>query len=109
MKAKRSPKKNARAKKPRNRQQRYALRLFITGLTPRSVRAVANIKAVCEKHFDGQYRLDIVDLYQQPALSKIEQIVAAPTLIKTKPLPVRRFVGDLSDTKRLLAALNVEK
>ncbi len=87
----------------------YALRLFVTGVTPNSTRAIANLKAVCEKYFPDHYKLEIVDLYQQPELSKGEQLVVAPTLVKLSPLPERRLVGDLSDEERLLAGLDCPK
>lgn len=86
----------------------YHLSLFIAGATPRSMRAVANLKKICTEHLDGNYTLDVVDLYQQPELAEGEQIIAVPTLIKKAPLPVRRVLGDLSDTARVLAALDLE-
>src|SRR5512146_2235887 len=79
--------------------QEYVLRLYVTGATPQSVRALANIKRICEEYLDGSYRLDVIDLYQQPQLARAAQIVAAPTLIKQTPLPVRRVLGDLSKTE----------
>ena len=86
---------------------RYVLCLFVTGLTPHSTRAVANLKAICEQHLAGRYDLDVIDLYQQPARARGEQILAAPTLIKKLPRPPRRFVGDLSRTDRVLAGLDI--
>jgi circadian clock protein KaiB len=88
--------------------QRYRLRLFVTGLTPRSTEAIARLKAICEQYLEGRYDLEVIDIYQQPAAAKIEQIIAAPTLIKVLPLPLRRLVGDLSDTGRVLRGLNIE-
>ena len=85
----------------------YLLRLFITGMTPRSTEAIARIKAFCEAHLSGRYDLEVIDIYQQPAVAKREQIVATPTLIKKQPPPLRRLVGDLSDTHRVLAGLNL--
>jgi circadian clock protein KaiB len=87
--------------------RRYVLCLFVTGLTPRSTQAVANLKAICETHLAGRYDLEVIDLYQQPALAKGEQIVAAPTLLKKRPLPPRRLVGSLSCTDRVLAGLDI--
>jgi circadian clock protein KaiB len=88
--------------------QQYMLRLYITGATPQSVRALANIKRICEEYLDGSYRLDVIDLYQQPQLARAAQIVAAPTLIKQTPLPVRRVLGDMSKTERVLAGLGLQ-
>jgi circadian clock protein KaiB len=85
----------------------YVLHLYITGATPNSTRAVRNIKEICELHLKGRYELLIIDIYQQPALAKREQIIAAPTLIKKMPLPARRLVGDLSDRTKVLAALGL--
>ncbi|MDD5658027.1 MAG: circadian clock KaiB family protein [Elusimicrobia bacterium] len=86
---------------------RYVLRLYVTGLTPRSTRAIANVKAVCEAHLAGRYDLEIVDIYRKPELAKGEQIIAAPTLIKKLPLPLRRLVGDLSRQDRVLLGLDL--
>src|SRR4051812_5615339 len=80
----------------------YVFTLFIAGMSPRSRRAVANLTALCERHLAGRYELQIVDIYQQPDLAKGEQLVAAPTLIRRFPLPLRRFIGDLSDTEGFL-------
>src|SRR3954463_13190753 len=85
--------------------ERYVLCLYVTGLTPHSTQAVANLKAICEEHLAGRYDLEVVDLYQQPARARGEQIVAAPTLVKKRPLPLRRLVGNLSRTDRVLAGL----
>lgn len=87
----------------------YTLRLFVTGHTVRSVRAVQNITKLCEKHIPGRYELDIIDVYQQPELALEQQLVAAPTLVKLLPLPVRRMVGDMSDSERVLAGLGLTK
>jgi circadian clock protein KaiB len=87
---------------------RYVLRLYVTGMTPRSSRAIANAKAICEEHLEGRYDLRIIDVYQQPVRTRGDQIVAVPTLIKQLPLPVRRIVGDLADTRRALLALDLK-
>src|SRR5262245_6596135 len=84
---------------------RYALRLYIIGTTPRSMRAVANIRKICEEHLQGHYELEVIDLSQRPALAEGEQIIATPTLVKELPLPLRRFIGDLSQTERILLGL----
>ena len=84
---------------------RYVLRLYVAGMTPRAGRAIEHVRAVCDAHLDGRYELAVVDIYQQPAFAKGEQIIAAPTLVKELPLPLRRIVGDMSDHARLLVAL----
>jgi circadian clock protein KaiB len=86
---------------------RYVLRLYVAGTRSASVRAVANIKRICERYIPGRYRLDVVDLYQQPALATRDDVVAAPTLVRTEPGPVLRIVGDLSDEGRVLAGLGI--
>jgi circadian clock protein KaiB len=87
---------------------KYVLRLFVTGASPNSARAITNLNEICEKYLKGQYSLEIIDVYQQVSLVKDEQIVALPLLIKTTPLPQRRFIGDLSDTERVLRGLGVK-
>lgn len=87
--------------------KRYELRLFITGTTPRSAQAIANIRSLCEEHLSGRYDLEVVDIYQQPGAASAEQIIAAPTLLKKFPLPSRRLVGDLSDRNKVLIGLNL--
>ncbi len=85
----------------------YVLRLFITGILPNSVRAVTNIKAICEQHLKGRYKLEIIDIYQQPSFTLTENIIAVPVLIKKYPLPEERVIGDLSDTKMVLKGLHL--
>ena len=88
---------------------RYVLRLYVAGLTPRSVSAVASVKQTCEEHLEGRYELEVVNLYDQPTLAKGEQIIAAPTLIKKLPLPLRRIIGDMADTQKLLVGLDLRE
>ncbi len=85
----------------------YVLRLFVSGMTPRSARAIENVRAICEQYLQGRYDLEVIDIYQQPALARREQIIAAPTLIKKSPLPLRQVIGDMSSTARLLAGLDL--
>ena len=87
---------------------RYELRLYVAGVTPRSTRAIANIKEICEDHLKGLYDLQVIDLYQQAVLAEGEQIIAVPTLIKKLPLPLRRIIGDLSDRERVLIGLDLK-
>ena len=86
--------------------QKHVLRLYITGTTPRSVSAIRNIRKICDEHLKGDYDLEVIDIYQQPVLAKGEQIIAAPTLLKKLPLPLRRFIGDMSNTERILLGLD---
>jgi circadian clock protein KaiB len=79
----------------RGGDSQYVLRLYVTGMTPRSIRAIDMIKSICEEHLAGRYDLRVIDIYQQPALAKGEQIIATPTLIKKLPTPLRQLVGDL--------------
>ena len=85
----------------------FVLRLFITGATPNSIRALTNIKNICEDHLKGRYSLEIIDVYQQQEIAEKEQLIALPLLIKTKPIPQRRIIGDLSDTQKVLKALGL--
>ncbi len=86
----------------------YVLRLYMAGLTPNSRRALENIKEICEKYLAGRYELEVIDIYQEPVLSRGEQIIAAPTLVKQLPPPLRKFIGDLSDTERVLVGLDLK-
>jgi circadian clock protein KaiB len=88
---------------------KYVLRLYVAGTTPASVRAVANVKRLCELYLEGRYELEVIDLYQQPILAKGEQIIAAPTLIKKLPLPLRRVIGDMSDAERVLVGIDLKR
>jgi circadian clock protein KaiB len=87
--------------------ERYVLRLYVTGMTARSARAVKNLQSICDEYLDGRYDLDVIDIYQQPVLTKGEQIIAAPTLIKKLPLPMRRIIGDMSNRERVLLGLDI--
>ena len=88
-------------------QEKYVLRLYVAGMTPRSLRAIENIRKICEERLKGRYTLDIVDIYARPVLAKGEQIIAAPTLVKKLPTPLRRFIGDMSNTERVLVGLDL--
>ena len=85
----------------------YLLRLYVSGMTPRSTKAIENVRKICAEHLEGRYRLEIIDIFQQPAFAKKGQIVAAPTLVKELPPPLRRFIGDMSQTEKLLAGLDI--
>lgn len=86
---------------------KYVLRLYITGMTPNSKRAVENMKKICEEHLAGRYELQVIDIYQQPSLAEGEQIIAAPTLIKMLPAPLKRLIGDMSNTEKVLLGLDL--
>lgn len=88
-------------------REKYLLRLYVAGTSSKSSRAIENVRKICEEHLAGRYDLEVVDLYQQPVLSKGEQIVAVPTLIKKLPAPLRKFIGDMSDTERILVGLDL--
>jgi circadian clock protein KaiB len=91
------------------KKEKYLLKLYVTGMTPRSMKAILNIKEICEEHLQGRYELEIIDIFQQPVLAKGEQIIAAPTLIKKLPSPIRRFIGDMSDTDKILIGLDLRQ
>ncbi|HEY7716217.1 MAG TPA: circadian clock KaiB family protein [Candidatus Binatia bacterium] len=86
--------------------QVYVFRLYVTGASPQSLQAIENLKQLCDENFPGRYELDVFDIYQQPELAKQAQLVAAPTLIKDRPLPVRRLIGNLSNTEETLKRLD---
>jgi circadian clock protein KaiB len=88
-------------------KKKYVLRLYVTGTTPRSMRAIRNIKKLCEEHLKGRYELEVVDIYQQPGAARDEDVLATPTLVKKLPLPIRRLIGDLSDMEHVLVGLNI--
>lgn len=85
----------------------YVLRLYITGSTQHSTRAIINIRKLCEEHLEGRYDLEVMDIARHPELAGSEEIIAAPTLIKKSPLPLRRFIGDMAQTERILAGLDL--
>lgn len=87
--------------------EKYVLRLYVTGMTPRSIKAIENSRKICEENLQGRYKLEVIDIYQQPEYAKKEQILAAPTLIKKLPLPLRKFIGDMSNKEKILIGLNL--
>jgi circadian clock protein KaiB len=92
---------------PDQQTEHYTLQLFITGSTPRSTRAIENLRRICEQNLKGRYELEVIDVYQNPSATQELQIVATPTLVKILPTPLRRIIGDLSDRERVLAGLNL--
>ena len=100
----------ARPRKPDHRKPEvWNLRLYVAGQTPKSIRAFANLKALCEKHLKGRYQIEVIDLMENPQLARGDQIVAIPTVVRRLPQPVRKLIGDLSDTVRALVGLNLRK
>jgi circadian clock protein KaiB len=89
-------------------REKYTLRLYVTGMTPKSTRAIVNVRKLCEENLAGRYDLEVIDIYQQPKLAKGEQIIAAPTLIKKLPLPLRKLIGDMSDREKFLVGLDLK-
>ncbi len=90
------------------KESRYVLRLYVAGVTPKSSQAIVNIKKICEEHLKGRYELEVIDIYQQPVLAKGEQIIAAPTLVKKLPPPLRKFIGSMADVDRILVGLDLK-
>jgi circadian clock protein KaiB len=99
--------KRAKARAPRPSAKLWHLRLYVAGQTPKSLTAFSNLKAICEHHLKGRYRIQVIDLVEQPQLSKGDQIVAIPTLVRRLPVPVRKIIGDLSNTERVLVGLDL--
>jgi circadian clock protein KaiB len=91
------------------RRAKYILRLYITGSSTRSLKAVQNLKRICDEHFPDDYDLEVIDIYEDPEAARAEQIIAAPTLVKKLPRPIRKFVGDLSNTQKILIGLDLYK
>jgi circadian clock protein KaiB len=85
----------------------WQLRLYVAGQTPKSLQAFANLKKICEEHLKGKYKIEIIDLIENPKLSRGDQILAIPTLVRKLPPPIRKIIGDLSDTERVLVGLDI--
>lgn len=86
----------------------YVLRLYVAGATAKSLTAIKVIREICETHLNGRYDLEVIDIYKQPKLARGEQIIAVPTLIKRLPLPLRKFIGDLTETEKVLLGLDIK-
>jgi circadian clock protein KaiB len=99
--------KRAKARAPHRPARVWQLRLYVAGQTPKSLAAFSNLKKICENHLKGRYRIEVIDLVERPQLSKGDQIVAIPTLVRKLPAPVRKIIGDLSDTERVLVGLHL--
>ena len=104
--ARRTAQRTARPKME-TKPEMWHLRLYVAGQTPKSITAFANLKAICEEHLKGQYTIEVVDLLENPKLAKGDQILAIPTLVRKLPPPIRKIIGDLSNTERVLVGLDV--
>ena len=91
----------------KKRSKRWELRLYVAGQTPKSLLAFANLKKLCEQHLAGEYRIEVVDLLEKPQLAKGDQIFAIPTLVRKLPTPIKKIIGDLSNTERVLVGLDI--
>ena len=95
--------------KPRGSKKTWELRLYVAGQTPKSLAAFANLKKICEEHLAGQYEIEVIDLLKEPQLASGDQILAIPTLVRKLPSPIRKIIGDLSNTERALVGLNLRE
>jgi len=95
--------------KPRSSKKAWELRLYVAGQTPKSLAAFANLKKICEEHLAGQYEIEVIDLIKEPQLASGDQILAIPTLVRKLPSPIRKIIGDLSNTERVLVGLNLRE
>jgi len=86
----------------------YALKLYVAGQTPKAVRAFSNLRKICEEHLQGRYTIEVIDLIENPALGRGDQILALPTLVRKLPAPIKRIIGDLSNTERVLVGLDLQ-
>lgn len=98
----------SRARKKRS-SKTYELRLYVAGQTPKSLAAFANLKKICEEHLSGQYKIEIIDLLKHPQLASGDQILAIPTLVRKLPQPIKKIIGDLSNTERVLVGLDIHE
>jgi circadian clock protein KaiB len=105
--AKRSVTSSGRTRKTAPEKDTWALRLYVAGQTPKSIAAFANLKTICEQHLKGKYHIEVIDLLKNPQLAKGDQILAIPTLVRKLPVPVRKIIGDLSNTVRVLVGLDL--
>lgn len=96
-----------KARPKTSRAKEWELRLYVAGQTSKSLLAFENLKKICEEHLAGKYSIEVVDLLERPQLAKGDQIIALPTLVRKLPLPVRKIIGDLSDTERVLVGLDL--
>jgi circadian clock protein KaiB len=108
-KSKRGPSGNGRVPQPVSEDlNRWNLRLYVAGQTPRSLTAFKNLKEICEEYLKGQYHIEVIDLMDNPTLARGDQILAVPTLVRKLPQPIRKIIGDLSNTERVLVGLDIQ-
>ncbi len=105
--AKRNRTASAKTRAKSRRKVQWDLRLYVAGQTPRSLAAFANLKRICDEHLAGQYRIEVIDLLENPQLGRGDQILAIPTLVRKLPEPVKKIIGDLSNTERVLVGLDL--
>ena len=103
------PKSKTKATSTRKHKKAWELRLYVAGQTPKSMTAFANLKKICEEHLAGQYEIEVIDLLKEPQLASGDQILAIPTLVRKLPEPIRKIIGDLSNTERVLVGLNLRE
>src|SRR5215218_2256870 len=101
-------KSNGHSPSPKPEDPRWNLRLYVAGQTPRSLTAFKNLKEICEAHLKGKYHIEVIDLMENPTLARGDQILAIPTLVRKLPQPIRKIIGDLSDTERVLVGLDIQ-
>jgi circadian clock protein KaiB len=101
--------KKRQSTRPRRPRKTWDLRLYVAGQTPKSLAAFANLKKICEEHLAGEYHIEVIDLLKEPQLASGDQILAIPTLVRKLPEPIRKIIGDLSDTERVLVGLNLRE
>lgn len=99
----------SRARSSRKEEKLWELRLYVAGQTPKSLTALNNLKKICEEHLAGRYHIEVIDLLKKPQLASGDQILAIPTLVRKLPVPIRKIIGDLSDTERVLVGLNLRE
>lgn len=103
------PLSDGRAAAPSSEARTYMLRLYVAGQTPKSILAFTNLKRICEDHLQGRYEIEIVDLMENPQLARGDQILAVPTLVRRLPEPIKKIIGDLSNTERVLVGLDLQE
>jgi circadian clock protein KaiB len=101
--------KSKQGTKSKSPEKQWELRLYVAGQTPKSLAAFANLKKICEEHLAGEYHIEIIDLLKQPQLASGDQILAIPTLVRKLPSPIRKIIGDLSNTERVLVGLDIRE
>ncbi|HEY8503089.1 MAG TPA: circadian clock KaiB family protein [Gemmataceae bacterium] len=105
----RPPRRGAPGPPPEGAGEVWELKLYVAGQTPKCAAAIANLRRICEEHLAGRYRIEVIDLQQDPRLARTDQIIAIPTLVRKLPEPVRKMIGDLSNVQRVLVGLNVRR